>query len=589
MIRASLFSAQAFLVRLIALVATVLAVAIPARPGHAYMSMPVGVASNFLFRDGRVFFAQGTGSLTGIDVETGEVVLRKRPPPGFEYEGTLQQCSPGVVMIHYDRIVLLDPETFDPLWQLEGCLGAAADLRSVVSHDREGTTVRCHDLESGGLRWTATMEGASRIVVAGGKVVVSTHRHFPGSSAFRLFDLESGRELLRKEAPPGVCRLDVHFDGQLIYLTPSPADARDPSPQPTSLVKLSLEGQTLATVAYPSPEILNTLDSGWPGTFLFGDKFFEYAGGVRRAAPGEREAILAMHRQGDLRIDSLPSGVLYQLPVQDAAGASGTRLRMVRQDGSWEAYPCYLGQDGDLVRVGESGGKLLVGSNQGHVECLDLATGWPLWLYAFPMIRRIGSYSWPYGMPPHMARQAAVYRDRVARLGEACGSLALPAGFDPAAARWSDLRDSTAYPGRIVVDPSPDDPFSDLPHYRALLAFLTFVPMVGAVLLVLLARAPVPTSASDSAGPPPRPQPRYAVVGTGLLILSVMPHLGLMLYCRVSYPGTITLKVLFAVIVLGVLYCVVRLFAERRWVVASVLSGAMIAWIDRCKFLWWFA
>jgi len=50
--------------------------------------------------------------------------------------------------------------------------------------------------------------------------------------------------------------------------------------------------------------------------------------------------------------------------------------------------------------VAAAQGRILLGSNMGHVECLDAHTGKSLWLYVFPTMRHTMSYSSPNGLPP---------------------------------------------------------------------------------------------------------------------------------------------------------------------------------------------
>src|SRR5262245_59153237 len=83
----------------------------------AHTSMRVALDSNLLVEGGRLIFAQGTGSLTVLDLQAGKVLLRKKPKDGFWYSGKLQNSAYGVLMMSYGRIFLLDRTTFDPSWQ----------------------------------------------------------------------------------------------------------------------------------------------------------------------------------------------------------------------------------------------------------------------------------------------------------------------------------------------------------------------------------------------------------------------------------------------------------------------------------------
>src|SRR5208283_3343033 len=69
-----------------------------AGPVDAHTAISVALDSNILVDRGRVIFAQGTGSLTVLDLETGEVLLRKKPEKDFSYSGKFEPSANGVLM-----------------------------------------------------------------------------------------------------------------------------------------------------------------------------------------------------------------------------------------------------------------------------------------------------------------------------------------------------------------------------------------------------------------------------------------------------------------------------------------------------------
>jgi len=105
--------------------------------------------------------------------------------------------------------------------------------------------------------------------------------------------------------------------------------------------------------------------------------------------------------------------------------------------------------------IGNPPGKLLLGTQRGCVECVDLTTGRSLWLYLFPSVRETMSCSYPHGMPPTVATAAVLYRTDHFERGEKVGL------------QWPDSPAASRRP--VVWDPDVTNPFSVLPWLLALL------------------------------------------------------------------------------------------------------------------------
>ena len=564
-----------------------MALLLSAGPVHGYTARRVALDSNILVYDGKVIFAQGTGSLTVLDLQTGEVLLRKKRQKDFWYSGTLEHCGEGVLMIDYSRIALLDEDTFDPLWQADKSYDAVADGNHVVSHDGDHT-VSCRKVGTGELCWTVEMEAGWHVLAAKGKALVATPDFWDGRSALMVLDLQSGRRLLDHQAPPGVHWLQVYFDGERVYVV----DAGPPrfSAEPGTLTALNLQGKVVGKVDADSPEVVPSSTEHWNGRFFWDGKFFSHDGRVRPVYAHEPESLVEYWRREETFPESLPSGVFVRsYHVIDISGERGQLLQMIMSNKSWGVYAPHLDKDGYVYQVTEAEGKLLLGDSKGHMECLDVETGRPRWIYKFPLIRRTMSYSTPHGMPPYLTQQAAEYREGAWKMELACGSVPLPEDFDPASGRWSELRDSTEYAGRILFDPSPDDPFANLWVYFLWLAFYALLPIIGVPLLFLRTRGRAEAPERAAAQRSGRKGPGFASLAAWCLLLSFSPALGLLQYGRVSFAWTLALKVLFVLAILCAAYGVVRLYLEKRWAAASVLTAILIAWVYLMRYPWWFA
>jgi hypothetical protein len=152
-----------------------------------------------------------------------------------------------------------------------------------------------------------------------------------------------------------------------------------------------------------------------------------------------------------------------------------------------------------------------------------------------------------------------------------CGSIALPKGFDPRSAKWSELQNSATCLGKISADPSVDNPFPDL---RGILAFLALVP-VSIVLLLKFARRRVPDPKADQ----PAGGSGYMQLAIWCTFMSVFPAFGLHAYGGVSHSWTVALKVVFMAAIIGAACGTVGLFVAKRWLAPVVMTGVLIGWI----------
>jgi hypothetical protein len=319
-------------------------------PLCAYTYERVALGSNILVDGERVIFAQGTGSLTVLDLETGNVLLRKKPSTRSPYSGQLQKTAHGVLMMGYDTIALLDGRTFDIVWQAHACYGAATDGEYVVSNDGN-STVNCRKVQSGKVCWTSRMDGGWQNTAVNGKALVNTPDYVQ-QSALLVLDLETGRELLRHQAPDGFHWFEVYFDGQHIYFVDDGGIKGEwHRGEPRNLRTVNLQGNIVAQAAYNSPEVVPGQKWRWNGTFLWGDKYFRHdghVGRVRTVNEHERRAIVGFWNKSnglhfDLQRpanhwgerqflpDVLASGVFMNVPTQDALGEAGQLLVFFRQ------------------------------------------------------------------------------------------------------------------------------------------------------------------------------------------------------------------------------------------------------------------
>ena len=376
-------------------------------------------------------------------------------------------------------------------------------------------------------------------------------------------------------------RTEVHWNqvyfGQLIYLVVHDSERGRLSSRPVHMRTLDLKGKVVVEADSKSPAIVE--DKSENAVFIWGDKYF-HNGRVQKVNLHQQNTLANLWKQGDEFRDMqlLPSGIFANIPNKDAGNSVGQLLQMIKSKGSWTAYAPYLGEYGSVSHVAEADGKLVLGSTEGQVECLDIESGRPQWLYTFPVTRQTMSYSSPYGMPPYLTQQAAEYRKSVEKMSTPSGSILLPSDFQPASTNWAKLRAETEYPRRIIIDPNPDDPFH-LGRYLTWLVVCASLPIGGA--LVLLVKRIVRRKSPKRAVPETRNEktPPSAGLVAWFLVLSFSPAYGLLEYGHVSYSWTIVLKVIFVIAIAIAMFGTIRLCYAQRWLAAFLFSVILLGWV----------
>lgn len=192
-------------------------------------------------------------------------------------------------------------------------------------------------------------------------------------------------------------------------------------------------------------------------------------------------------------------------------------------------------------------GKVLIGTDSGHLECFDSETGRPLWLYSFPVLRHTLSYS-SRGMPPMMSAAAAEYRKRNSKPP-------IP-DFTPKYARRTAPQ--------IILDPAPQDPFRKLPLYLGIVWAATVVPLALLIALTIAGR-------KRNLGP--FPMGTLSVLLGGIVLIVYM-NLG-----RVSLASSLGLRVtILASLLFGIFYAVRTFRAGSRG--AFVFLGVCLGFLS---------
>lgn len=204
---------------------------------------------------------------------------------------------------------------------------------------------------------------------------------------------------------------------------------------------------------------------------------------------------------------------------------------------------------------------ILIGTAEGHVECVDAQTGHSQWINVFPADTKVLSYTSPNGLPPYLDELMKAHRAYQEKESVLRGLCVLPA--DAVEIANLDALIQRAPFVRTVFDPSPIDPYAYVPALRwkawtAVLVGATGLILIGAVLL------------------PARRHGLCLVVA--LVVIGALPF-WLFSYGRVSFiPTQLTKLVILAcagIALLSALACIRR----GTRVLPSLTILALVAWL----------
>lgn len=513
-------------------------------PAQCYTAERVGINSNFLFTGEAVLFLQSDYTLTALALRDGQVLKRT---PGQRFIGRQLTTIPArITVTSWSTFALLDQATFALLWQSDKAYGQNLVGDRLVSYDGNGL-VSCRRLASGQVLWTFDLPGALDVVVEKGKVMVFRGSIYDSEKPqiIALLDLATGQELWRKSPPPGQCFTAAFFDGDTLYLPAGPAAPERSDTPFEHLVLWNTAGEETGSLPPPA------LPPNAFRPYSFGLNGKQFADGRVRPAPPPEEQTEPPPRSREYELDQ------GSLLVMEAVSGH-VRLSYEGSYGRWRACLPYLERYHSVEQVAQRGDSILLGSDMGHVECLDARTGASRWVYVFPTMMHTMSYSVPAGMPPYVLDQARQYRHMNARKRQVTPTapLATSAGL---------CAPPSATPaGHIIADPEPANPFRDLP----LLLVMSWVPVVFSVLAVRGVLKEYRRGKATVRG--------LAAVGVLLLFLAgmVMATVG-----RASFSSALALKLTIVGLTVFVVWCLVGLVRKRRWIEA-VLYAAILGGLD---------
>ncbi len=554
------------------LLSALLIIATLANPTHATTVMNVGVDSNILVVNDKVFFAQTDKSLTVLDLNNGTVLARLVEA---KYSGTIVQINEGILVWNYGCVTLIDSATLIPRWSVTNPRGFyAVNIidQHMVAAGRDGI-VECRDLASGDVKWTYNFSGKLNIVAQKDHVLIH-QRYRKNQNSVVLLELDTGREIYRKDPPTKTHYLRAYFDGEQAYI--ALGSIREDETIETNLpgvyatcehfLTWDLNGQETSTIeASSTVRSKNRYDLEREVFTLAGKQFIGSGLVYPEGSKYPNTGPLLNQKKRVTTTLKLPDGsIKVRNYLADRNEKNGTVVDRVSSDGNWSGYFPYLGFNGAIYQTAVSDNSLLLGSNTGHLECVDVATGRSRWLYIFPTIERIMSYSSPHGMPPYYADQAKQFhRTNEKKRRNVSGMVRLPNNWNENTIIWAQVESLAGNGPMIIFDPKPWNPFDDLSRLLLQAWLGAVAPIVLLTLIIWLDRIEK------------RKLPRWIVAGLWSAVLVIS---GMHLYntSSVAFSSTMATKLALLCSTCFLLYHIIRLMKERQTLIASLYLGLLL-------------
>ena len=385
--------------------------------GSASLIRAVGVDSNICVDEGRVLFLQAGGSLTALDLQTGEVIKR--------ITGVRMR---GVIVVWQDRIfigdkyadftLVLDRATLEVLQKIDG-KGMPFLLDGNLLRMRTAKRLELVDALTGATIWGwVSPEATSLLAVSPSHVLLgggcSCDDSDASRRAIRLLSMDSLETVYTIDAD-SVESSETSWlqEDRAAFLTTRESLVSDLSSidDPLMSPPSKFIFRVLDASGRESESVARRTDAG--DDWDFQRREF-VAGGYRflpdgrflpedaPVAAGWPVVKLARNAWGIQQTSALleTSATLTVAPVPIIPVINRDHLSLLKyksHDADWRILLPYSQEDDTLEQVAQAGDLLLISSTEGYLECLDRLTGASRWVYAFP---ESGWLQWQeYSMP----------------------------------------------------------------------------------------------------------------------------------------------------------------------------------------------
>jgi len=464
--------------------ATIAALSVFAGQLHGYMAIPIGVSSNLLPLDDRLIFAQADDSLTVLNLRTGAVIarLKDRRYGSSLPSGKLILTDHGVLMVNLNEVVLLDRSALTSIWEAKLYDATVSGERIVY---QASGRVRCRAVSDGELCWSYEHGAGNWYTrIRGQNVIVTNRESSGGEPGVVILALGTGETLFKTALPPEFQHGQVFLGGERVYVE----RFRKGKPRGafTGITVWDLSGGEAGMIEAPPDFKRFVRESICDRSIMYtlGDMVFCEDGRAWPKSDKERTAKAAARPRrygGGVWHHELTTGSVAAGSVRMPDGEWVSWIELKSAKGEWVGVLPYLESVGGVDEAVEADGKLLIGTDHGQVECIDVATGRSLWIYVFPALNRTMSYSSPHGLPPRYAESAAAFGRWNSIAHSLYGVRLLPPGVSPQVKSIVELLSLSPRGPRpgVIYDPEPMKLFEELPLFLAIAWFGALFPLAA--------------------------------------------------------------------------------------------------------------
>ena len=530
-----------------------------------------GLVSNIAVHKGKVYFAQGHRTLTVLNMDTGDVLERRKDwTRGWN---RLMSFPEGMLVLHSGEATFLDPETMKVFWH-DNMWGYKVGIDNVLCHDETGTRLR--EIRTGKVVWE--FNKGKLVDVVGDKVIHQRHwdplkAEIPAT--IWVVDLKSGRQVVELVAPPLVEYFRVRVGDNSIFVVSGKVKEyvttkfgklmRDRWARHEELLEFDMQGNLLSTTPLPKEMQVGEHEYCRFDPFDIVEHKLNWDG---RMTPASKEKLKPSEsRESTSQYEfenkqDTRGGVLDFQKATTSDGVVVSVIRYKRADVSWSGVVSYLNPEyarEDLnypprliTCFAESQDALVFGSRRGFVERIDLQSGISKWLY------RCGSNSIETS-GHYKIRLTTLERDYhrwIEGKEKTPGTILLPEGMDLSKVTYADLMEmGWKTPTRVIVDPQPVDPYPELGRWLFMCYSGALIPLAVLVAVWQVFRRKA------------WPEWVPAILAP---CLTVVPWYFLLHYWQVGLLSTIAMKLSILFLSGFAVWISIRLYRKRRWVVGSV-------------------